>query len=112
LRDVGAGAEAWISQPERLQALERRGVIRRSPRLDQRLAVVGKAEPVEVGENRPDELGPAAARVEILDPQQPSPARGARRGMAERRRKGMAEVEQPGRRWREAAGRHCCNIDS
>ena len=97
-RYVRAGAEAAIDQASRFQPLQRGGVKGGPMRLDDRLAVDGKAEPGQILENAVDELGAAAAGVEILDPKQESPAAGARMGMAQRRRKGMAQVQPAGRR--------------
>ena len=97
LGDVGAGAEAGVDQGLLLEAIQRLGVTPGALRLDDGLSVVLEAKPGEVLENLLDELRPAAAGVEILDPQQELPAAGARMGMAQRRRKGVAEV-QPARR--------------
>ena len=62
-------------------------------RLDQRRGVDRDAEPVEVLGDAGDELGTAAAGVEILDPQQESCRGGAADGGAIR----VAKVE-PARR--------------
>ena len=67
-------------------------------RLDDGLAVVREAEPCQVLENAFDEFGAAAARVEILDPQQESTSAGPRVSVAKSGRKRMAEVESSGGR--------------
>ena len=54
---------------------------------------MGEPEPGQILENAVDEIRAAAARVEILDPQQELAPAGARMGMAQRGRKGMAQVQ-------------------
>ena len=58
--------------------------------------------------NAVDVLRPAAAGVEIFDPQEKPAAAGAGKGVAEHRRKGMAQMQPPGRRW----GKTCDLQDS
>ena len=65
-------------------------------RLDNRFPIHGEAQPFQILEYAVDELRPAAARIEIFDPQQESAFAGTSMGMAQHRRKGMAEV-QPSR---------------
>ena len=104
--DVGAGAEAGIDQAVAPAA-------GRAPRHRARPLATGPAaapsqrdaEPAQILEDPVDELGPAAAGVEILDPQQESPPLAAP-GMAERGGIGMAEVQPAGRRGGEAGGDH------
>ena len=99
--DIGTGAEAGIDEtplPEPVQCV---CIAFRPLRLDDRLAVMGDAEPGQILENAVDELRAAATRIQILDPEQELPAAGARMGMAERRRKGVAQVEPSRRRWGE-----------
>ena len=98
LGDVGAGAEARIDEILRLEPFEGVRIAGRPLRLDDRLSVMGQPEPGQILENAADELRAAAARVEILDPEQESAAAGPRMGMAKRRRKGMAEVQASRRR--------------
>ena len=57
-----------------------------------------KSEPFEFLENAFDELRAAAARVEILNPQQEPAAAGPGAGMAERRRIGVPQMEPAGGR--------------
>ena len=52
-----------------LEAIQRLGIAPGALRLDDGLSVVLEAKPGEVLENPLDELRPAAAGVEILDPQ-------------------------------------------
>lgn len=77
----------------RLQLLESFGIGIGAARLDDLPIVVTDAEPFKVLENAVDELGTAAAGVEILDPEQEFPAAIPRNRMAERRRIGMSQVE-------------------
>src|SRR5688572_7423918 len=110
--DVGAGAEAGIDQPPLAQLVQGRFVEMRPTRLDDRLAIPPQAEPAQILEYALDELGPAAAGVEILDPQTEASARRARRQMTQRRRISMAKVQPARRRRREPANGHCCKSDS
>jgi hypothetical protein len=71
-------------------------------RLHQRRGVDGDAEPGEVLFDCGDEVGAAATRVEILDPQQETVGGGA----AERGAKRMAKVEAARRRWGESRDDH------
>ena len=66
--------------------------------LENWLAVPLEAEPGQVLEDPVDELRPAAAGIEILDPQPELAAAGPRPCMAQRRRIGMAQVQPAGRR--------------
>jgi hypothetical protein len=100
LGDVGPGAEAGIDQAHAAQPLQRFGVKLRPCRLHQHLAVPGDPQPAHILENAVDELGPAAAGVEVLDPQ-PKAIPGL---PAKRRRIGMAQMQPPRRRRREAGG--------
>jgi hypothetical protein len=105
LGDVRARAETGIDEPLSLELLQRLGIARGPFRLDYRLSVGLETEPGQVLEDAIDELRPAAARVQILDPQEePTPA-GACMGMAERRRKGVTQVKAPG--WRR---RKTCDL--
>ena len=104
--DVGAGAEAGIDQPVGAQPFECVGISGASGRLDERLAIPDQAEPAQILFDGGDELGPAARRVEILDPQQEAPARLAGRRMAEDGALGVTEMQLPGRRRREASRQH------
>ena len=96
LGDLGAGAETGIDQPVSLQPVERLLVKLGPLGLDDRLAIDRQPEPIEILENAVDKLRPAAAGVEIFDPQQEFAAARPGMGMTEHRRKGMAEV-QPSR---------------
>jgi hypothetical protein len=58
-------------------------------RLDDWWTIMSKPQPGQVLENPIDELGAAAARVEVFDPQQEVAAAGACVGVAERRGKGV-----------------------
>ena len=81
-----------------LEAIQRLGVTPGALRLDDGLSVVLEAKPGEVLENPLDELRPAAAGVEILDPEQEFSAAISCDGMAQRRRIGMSQVEPSRRR--------------
>ncbi len=59
-----------IDQPALAQPVERLGIASRALRLDQHRLVPIEAQPAQILEDAVDELGPAAALVEILDPQQ------------------------------------------
>ena len=59
---------------------------------------MGQSQPGEVLENPVDELGAAAARVEVFDPQQEEAAAGACVGVAERGGKRVAQVKPARRR--------------
>ena len=52
-----------------------------------------KAKPIEVLEDSRNELGTAAAGIEVLDPQQEPPAARSRKRMAKRRRIGVTQME-------------------
>ena len=80
--DIGAGAEAWIDQAAIAQPLERFGIDVRALRLDQHRFVPLQPEPAQILEDRVDKLGPAAGRVEILDPDQEFATAFAGAGMA------------------------------
>ena len=67
-----------------------------------------EAEPGEVLENAVDEFKPAAAGIEILDPEQEFSAAGPGQGMAKRSRIGMSQVEPSRRR----GGKTCDLQDS
>lgn len=108
LGDLGARAETGIDQSTGLQAFEGRGVGRRALRLDDRLSVMPKPEPVEILENGFDEFGTTAAGIEILDPEQELAAAGSGEGMADRRRIGVAQVKPSRGRW----GKTCDLQDS
>ena len=56
------------------------------------------AQPGQILEDAVDELGPASAGVEVLDPKQEFPIAGAGMGMPQRRRKSVAQVKPAGRR--------------
>ena len=96
LRDVGPGAEAGIDQSLRTQPVQRFRIGPNTLRLDDRIAVMPDAEPLKIFQNAIDKLRPASARIEVLDPQQETPAAFARGRVTDFRRIGMAEV-QPAR---------------
>jgi hypothetical protein len=90
--NVGAGAEAGKDEAARFEIGERR-VVGRSPLgLDQRRPIPLQAEPAQVLHDPVDELGAAARRVEILDPQQELAAARARPFVPEHRAERVAEV--------------------
>ncbi len=70
LRNFGARAETGIDQALLFQCFEGFSVGGGAVRLDDCLAVVTEAEPGKIFENPIDELGPAAAGIKILDPEQ------------------------------------------
>ena len=78
--DVGAGAEAGIDKVLVPQFVERGGIKMRALGLNERLAVPIEPEPAQILLDPADELGPAAAGVEILDAKQEAPARRPRPG--------------------------------
>ena len=65
--DVGAGAEARVSEAHRAQLVERGGVDCAAFGLDQGDSGGDKPEPVEIVEDRLNELAAATARVEVLN---------------------------------------------
>jgi hypothetical protein len=98
LGNLGPGAETGIDQPAGFQPIKRLAVKFGPLGLDDRRAVNGQPQPIDVLEDAIDEFGSASARVQILDPQAKlAPAR-PRMGMAQDGRKGMAEMEAAGRR--------------
>ena len=104
-RDIGARAKAGIDQPLLPQSLQRVGVKDGALGLDDRRSVMGQPQPGQILEYAVDELGPAAAGVEILDAEQEFSPAGTGMGVAERRRKGMAQVQEA--RWR---GGETCDL--
>ena len=106
--DVGTGAIARVDDAEIAQALERRRISGASLRLDEDRFAPLEAEPRQVGEDRVDEFGAAAALIEILDPdEEPAPAFGGG-AVAQHRAKGVAEMQPSGRRRSKARDLHCC----
>lgn len=97
LGDLRARAETGVDQSQRFQLLKSVGIGVGTLRLDDRTSIMAKAQPFEILENACDELRPAAARIEVLDPEQEFPAAGPRERMAECRRVGVAQVEPSGR---------------
>ncbi len=93
LGDLGTGAKAGIDQLVSLQPIERLLVERGPPRLHDWLAVDHQPEPFKILVNARDKFGPAAAWVEVFDPQQEFAAARPALGMAEHGRKGVAEVK-------------------
>jgi len=106
LGDVGAGAEAGIGEPARLQRLEGMLVRLGSLRLDENRLAPIQPQPAKVLIDAVNELAPRARLVEILDPQQGLPAACLRARMALDGAIGMAKVKPPGRRRREAGDEH------
>lgn len=101
LGDLRARAETGIDQSQPLQLLKSVGIGLGTLRLDNFPSVMAEAQPFEILQNGCDELGPAAARIEIFDPEQELPAAVSGGGMAERRRISVTQVEPSGRRGRE-----------
>ena len=98
LGDLGAGAEAGVNQSVGLQPVERLLVVFGALRLDDRFAVDGQSQPVEVLEDAVPILRPAPPRVQVLDAEQELTAAGPRVGMAQDCRIGVAQVQPPGGR--------------
>lgn len=98
LGDVGAGAKAGIDQALFPQPTQGLTVKRGALGLDDRLTVPADAEPFEVLENAVDKFRPAAAGVEILDPEAELAAARPGLDMAQNGRIGMPEVEAARRR--------------
>ena len=96
LRDVGPGAEAGIDQSLRTQPVQRFRIGRYTLRLDDCIAVIGDAEPLQVLQNAIDKFRPASTGIQVLDPQKEASAAFARGRAADCRRIGMAEM-QPAR---------------
>ena len=71
-------------------------------RLNPHFAIPIEAEPRHVFLNRDGELGAAARRINILQPQQELPAGLARAAPRNQRAERVAEVQIPGRAWGEA----------
>jgi hypothetical protein len=101
LGNLGPRAEAGVDEALALQLLECLAIYCRSPRLDQRIAIMRKTEPGEVLEDAVDMVRAAPPGIEILDPETEFSAAGARMGMPQRRGKSMAEVQPPRRGWSE-----------
>jgi hypothetical protein len=97
LGDFGSRTEAGVYQAPRLQRVKRFGIGSGAFRLSDCPTVMTEAEPGEVLENAVDEFRPAAAGIEILDPEQEFSAAGPGQGMAKRSRIGMSQVEPSGR---------------
>jgi hypothetical protein len=57
----------------------------------------GEAEPGEILTDRGDEMGPAAPGIDVLDPQQESPAAAPRGIGREQRSERVAAMQQAGR---------------
>ena len=96
--DFRSRAETGVNQSQRLQPVQRR-LIKGGPlKLNDRFAIDGQPEPVEVFENRLDKFRPAPGGIEILDPDPELTAAGSRALMADDRRIGMAEMKPAGRR--------------
>ena len=100
--DVGAGAEARIEQARAAQRVQRRAVVRQVRRLHAHRAVPIEAEPGRSSTIAGRVFRPAAAGIDVLQPQQEAPARLARPPPGEQRRMGVAEMQKPGRAGREA----------
>ena len=97
LGDVCSRAEAGVNEAPLAKLVERVLVQVRTLRLHHRRLVPLKPQPAQVFEDAVDELGPAAAGVEILDPEAKAAAARPGMGMTKRGREGMAEM-QPSRR--------------
>ncbi len=100
--DRGTGAEAGIEEPKIVEARQGRFVIGHMRRLASHGGSPGQAEPGEVGEDRAFIFGAAAPAIDILDAQEETPTRFARRAPGEKRGMGMTEMEAPCRARREA----------
>jgi hypothetical protein len=92
--NLGATLKTRIEQPERGQPVERRPIIGKMVRLPPNRRLPGYPEPAEVLTDRRFEFGPAAGRVDVLDPQQkpsPDPLRGIE---IQQRRTGVPEMQK------------------
>src|SRR3984885_1492637 len=91
--DVGAGAEAWIQQIARGEFVQYRAIFCQMLRLHAHIAVPVETEPRQVLLDRGGEFRTAAARVDVLQTQQESPACIARAMPGEQRTECVAEVK-------------------
>ncbi len=102
LLDLLAGAEAGICHAQSRQPVQRRAVVVQMLRLAADRGGPCEAQPGQVLHQLPLELRPAAAGIDILDPQQEKPVPVARGGPAEQGGMGVAEVKEAGRAGGEA----------
>ncbi|MCY1169494.1 hypothetical protein D9M73_95260 [compost metagenome] len=101
-RDFRARAEAGIEQPHRAQPRQGRSISLLPRRLEQHRPIPLQPQPGEVRQDRLDMFRPAARAVNILDPQQETPAAGARQIVRQHRRIGVPQMQPPCRTRRKA----------
>jgi hypothetical protein len=100
--DVGAGAETGIQQVASGQRIQRRAIRRQVLRLHTNVAIPVEAQPCQVLQDGGSEFGAAAARVDVLQPQQEAATRLARAAPGEQRTERVAEMQVTGRAGGEA----------
>jgi hypothetical protein len=103
-RDVAAGAGAGVNRAQVFQSLERGGVGLPVFGLDERAFVPVEPEPAQVVESTGRCLGPDAAGIEVLDPQDHAAPGAAGRQPGDEERAGVAQMQAPGGGRGEAAG--------
>ena len=89
-----------------MQRPDRVAILGEVPRLDPHGSVPADAEPREVFQDRIAKLRTAPPRVDVLYPQQETPARLSRAPLREQRRADVADMQQSGRARREAGDDH------
>jgi hypothetical protein len=83
--NIPPGAETGIKQPHRAQTIEGLGINCQTLRLADHGAIPFKTQPAEVIDYAIDEVFAAAARIDILDPQQEASAALTREIMCQHR---------------------------
>ncbi len=100
-RDVGAGAEAGVSEARRLQPFERAPVFGEMLRLAPNRLLPADAQPREILEYAFDKFLAASAGIDIFDPQEQLAAVFDCQPVRAQRRKGVTKVQTPCRARRE-----------
>ena len=100
--DLGSGAKAGVNKAPPPQLVERFRVERGAVRLDDHIAVMDEAQPLQILENAVDKLWPASPGIQILDPQSELAASGPRASMPQRGGVGVAEMKPSRRRGGES----------
>ena len=90
--DIAPRAEAGIEQTLCLQAFERQAIIGKMLRLTAHRLRPSQTKPQKIFHKSRHEFGSAATDVDILDPQQKTPARRARSVPGKQRGMGMAQM--------------------
>jgi len=100
--DFAPALEARINEPLCFESVEGGRVVVEVLALPAHRLLPGNAQPAEILADRRLVFRPTPLRVDVLDPQQQSPAGGLRHFVVEQRRVGMAEMQIPVRARRKA----------